>query len=236
VRFPVASDRQRRSNRWSTDRTRNWAFYMSGQSTDRTTDRATAGSWMTYAEAAERFGTSTEAIRLRSRRLHWRTQRANDGKTLVWIADDAAVRPRVRPPDRPYVQPPDQPPGHISEISQLTALLTAQHERADRAEQRADEANKRADVATALADKALAQAAEAEKRVEQAESRLNQAQDRLNRADRLEMEQDKLESELEAGKIGLSEALADAAELRQQIEQARAGSRLRRAWRAWRGE
>jgi hypothetical protein len=64
-------------------------------------------------------------------------------KTLVWIADDATVRPRVRSHDRPYVQPPDQPPEHESEINQLTALLTAEHERADKAEQRADEANKR---------------------------------------------------------------------------------------------
>jgi hypothetical protein len=39
-----------------------------------------------------------------------------------------------------------------------------------------------------------------------------------NRADRLEMAQDQLETDLEAAQIGLAEAQADAAELRQEIE------------------
>jgi hypothetical protein len=34
--------------------------------------------WLTYAQASERFGVSAEAVRLRARRLGWRTQPGND--------------------------------------------------------------------------------------------------------------------------------------------------------------
>jgi hypothetical protein len=228
-------------------------FHMS----DHPTDRTTAGSWATYAEAGERFGITAEAIRLRARRLRWRTQRANDGRTLVWIPEDTAVRPRVRPPDRPYVQPPDQSPGHINEISQLTALLTAEHERADRAEQRADEANKRSDIAIALADKALTQTTEAEKRAEQAEIQAKEAVDRAilaesgltgerNRAERAEKAAEEAQiarAEAEADAAAAREAESRARKVLQALEELRApeaGRAGQRRWArlraAWRGE
>jgi hypothetical protein len=46
--------------------------------------------WQTYAQAGERFGVSAEAVRLRARRLGWRTQPGNDGRTLVLVPDNAA--------------------------------------------------------------------------------------------------------------------------------------------------
>ena len=39
--------------------------------------------WITYADAADRLGITAEAVRHRARRLKWRTQPGNDGKTLV---------------------------------------------------------------------------------------------------------------------------------------------------------
>ena len=48
--------------------------------------------WLTYAQAGERFGVSAEAVRLRARRLGWRTQPCNDGRTLVLVPEDADVQ------------------------------------------------------------------------------------------------------------------------------------------------
>jgi hypothetical protein len=86
--------------------------------------------WETYAAAAERLNTSTEAIRLRARRLRWRTQRSNTGRTLVMVPDDAAVP--ARPSVQPDGQPPDQPTEHNRTISTLTALFTEQHQEGER--------------------------------------------------------------------------------------------------------
>ena len=49
--------------------------------------------WMTYAEIGKRFGLGTEAARTRVRRLGWRTQPGNDGRTLALVPEDADLRP-----------------------------------------------------------------------------------------------------------------------------------------------
>ena len=54
------------------------------------------GEWLTYAQAGARFGLSADAIRMRAHRLGWRTQPGNDGRTLVQVPEDAAVKPRAR--------------------------------------------------------------------------------------------------------------------------------------------
>lgn len=56
-----------------------------------------ADEWLTYQQAAERFGNSPEAIRRHARRHGWRTQRANDGHTLLLIPDKADAGGRARP-------------------------------------------------------------------------------------------------------------------------------------------
>ena len=91
-----------------------------------------AETWLTYAQAGERFSTSAEAVRLRARRLGWRTQPGNDGRTLVAVPDDVDVQPRPRPPVQSGVQSVGQP-----EIARLAGLLAVADARADQAEKRA---------------------------------------------------------------------------------------------------
>jgi hypothetical protein len=67
-----------------------------------------AERWLTYQQAGEVLGMSPEAARQRARRLKWRTQRGNDGRTLVLLPEVPDVRPRVRPPGQTAVQPPKQ--------------------------------------------------------------------------------------------------------------------------------
>ena len=138
--------------------------------------------WLTYAQAGERFGLSAEAVRLRARRLGWRTQPGNDGRTLVLVPDDADVQPRPRPPE----QPAEQPPG----LDAVHGALQREYERADRAErtadlerQRADQAEKRAELERDRADRAETRAATAEADRRAAEGRVDAA-DADRRAER----------------------------------------------------
>jgi hypothetical protein len=126
--------------------------------------------WLTYAQAGERFGLSSEAVRLRAKRLGWRVQPGNDGRSLVFVPDDVTVRPRPRAPvqsaDQPTVQPAVQPAGQAEEIARLTALLIAANDLLERADQRAERAEKRAEQAENRADQAItrADAADADRR------------------------------------------------------------------------
>jgi hypothetical protein len=150
--------------------------------------------WLTYAQASERFSVSAEAVRLRARRLGWRTQPGNDGRTLVLVPDDADVQPRPRPAE--------QPPGHDAVQAALQRERADQAEntadlerlRADQAEKRAESERDRADraetrAATAEADRRAtegrADAADADRRAERAraeaaEGRAHRAEERAN--------------------------------------------------------
>jgi hypothetical protein len=129
-----------------------------------------AERWLTYQQAGEVLGMSPEAARQRARRLKWRTQPGNDGRTLVLLPEALDIRPRVRPPGRtagqPPVQtpeqtggqPPVQPPGQTGDDkaladvvaafreveARLLADLEAARARADLAEQEREEARIRA--------------------------------------------------------------------------------------------
>src|SRR4051794_22797972 len=96
--------------------------------------------WLTYQQMGELFGMSPEAARQRARRLGWRTQPGNDGRTLVLVPPETDVQPR----SRPAVQTPDQTPGQPVEQTgdgnALAELLRAEIERADAATQRAAKA------------------------------------------------------------------------------------------------
>jgi hypothetical protein len=72
-----------------------------------------AETWLTYAELAERLGTTPEAARAKVNRGRWRKQLDNTGKAKVLVDLDApAARPRslARTPDhRPDLQPHAHP-------------------------------------------------------------------------------------------------------------------------------
>jgi hypothetical protein len=70
-----------------------------------------APQWMTYAEAAQRFGISSEAVRQIALRRKWPRRRPNDdpfGRVQVQIPPDEEVRPRtaVQRPDEHHIERP----------------------------------------------------------------------------------------------------------------------------------
>lgn len=80
--------------------------------------------WLTYAELAERFGSTPEAMRQRSLRGQWRRQTNNDGKTIVLLPDDVSVRPRKkkqRTNDTGVERPKQTPPN--KDLERIIAVL-----------------------------------------------------------------------------------------------------------------
>jgi len=53
--------------------------------------------WLTYREAAERLGSTAEAVRYRAIRGKWPRMRGNDGRARVQVPDE---RPSATPPVR----------------------------------------------------------------------------------------------------------------------------------------
>lgn len=106
--------------------------------------RHIAGEWLTYQQTGERLGISSEAARQRARRLRWRHQRGNDGRTLIQLPEDEkarvpvylAVQTGVQLPVQPPVHPVGQPVGEVVALRELVDVLRTQ---LARAETRADE-------------------------------------------------------------------------------------------------
>jgi hypothetical protein len=101
-----------------------------------------AEQWLTYHQAGELLGMTSEAARQRARRLRWRSQKGNDGKALVLVPEDHAVRPRVRPTvqaggrRRAFVQDvqtADQHPDLVGELAATRTLTVALQAQLDRA-------------------------------------------------------------------------------------------------------
>jgi hypothetical protein len=90
--------------------------------------------WLTYAAAGRLLGTSVEAARQRARRLGWRTQPGNDGRTLVLVPDQPDVHPVGQPPVHPYIAPSASP----TEMEALRELATAMREQLAKAETQAE--------------------------------------------------------------------------------------------------
>jgi hypothetical protein len=227
------------------DRTNDQQAGRAPPSTDRTNDRTTGpeigAAWLTYAQIGERFGMSPEAARQRARRLRWRTQPGNDGRTLVLVPESTAVQPRGRPPDRTAEQSPVQPP----EIARLSGLLDRAHERADKAEQRADAADAVRRAAEALAERERERADDERQGRERAETRADRAAAAIagerQRADVLRDRLDAVRAQItaaeaaaEQGRVG-AQAAQDAAEALRRADDARKArglvARLRAAWR-----
>ena len=176
--------------------------------TDRTTGPAIGAAWLTYAQIGERFSMSPEAARQRARRLRWRTQPGNDGRTLVLVPDSTAVQPRGRPPDRTTDQPTVQTPGQPSVFARLSGLLERANERADKAEARAEQERQGRERAEARADTADTDRRAAQARADQAEA------GRDNERARADDLRDRL--------IAMQEQLADAHAALQAAEEAKA--------------
>ena len=64
------------------------------------------GDWLTYREAAERLGSTAEAIRYRALRGKWPRRRGNDGRARVQLPDEPNP---VRTPCAQPVRTPSEP-------------------------------------------------------------------------------------------------------------------------------
>jgi hypothetical protein len=228
------------------DRTNDQQAGRAPPSTDRTSDRTTgpeiAAAWLTYAQVGERFAMSPEAARQRARRLRWRTQPGNDGRTLVLVPESTAVQPRG-PPDRTAKQAPVQPP----EIARLSGLLDRAHERVDKAEQRADAADTARCAAEALAERERERTdderqgrARAETRADRAEAAIAGERQRADvlrdRLDAVQAQVAAAEAAAQEGRVG-AQAAQDAAEaLRRADDVRKARGLVARLRAAWRGE
>jgi hypothetical protein len=223
------------------DRTNDQQAERAPPSTERTNDRTTGpaivAAWLTYAQVGERFGLSPEAARQRARRLHWRTQPGNDGRTLILVPDSTAVLPRGRPPDRTAVQTP--------EFARLSGLLDWAHERADKAEQRVDAADAARRAAEGLAERERERADDERQGRERAEARADRAEATVtgerqradvlrDRIDAMQAQVAAAEAAAEQGRVG-AQAAQDAAEALRRTDDARKATglvaRLRAAWR-----
>ena len=107
---------------------------------ERVEGRHITGEWLTYQQTGERLGISPEAVRQRARRLHWRHQRGNDGRTLIQLPESEEPRTPVRLTVQTGVQPPVQPVGQSTgEAAALRELVDVLRTQLAKAETRADE-------------------------------------------------------------------------------------------------
>src|SRR6478735_2549435 len=94
--------------------------------------------WLTYQQAGALLGMTADAARQRARRLGWRTQRGNDGRTLILVPDEPGVQPHGQPHGRPSRQPPPHTDEHQGEIHALRELVSTLREQLAKAEAQAD--------------------------------------------------------------------------------------------------
>jgi chromosome segregation ATPase len=196
--------------------------------------------WLTWQQAGERFGLSPDAVRMRARRLGWRTQPNNEGRTLVLVPADAEVRPRERAPEHMGAHSAVRSGEQSVEIMRLATLLEASDGRAKRAETRVEQAEQRADRAEKRADAADTDRRSAEARADRAEQAV--AGER-SRADTLRDRLDAAEDELRQAREAADQARQHATDAEDAIEAARRADAERKArgrWTrlrtAWRGE
>jgi chromosome segregation ATPase len=177
--------------------------------------------WLTYAQIGERFGLGTEAARTRVRRLGWRTQPGNDGRTLAMVPDDVDLRPagaRAGGPAGDHAPDRDE--------TALTGLLTGALATLEGA---VEALREQLDATNARAVRAEADRADERRRADDLRAQI----DVLN----VEMTARRagLEADLEAARRRAQEAQRDADALRAIDDRRMAMSRWGRAWEAWRG-
>jgi hypothetical protein len=185
-----------------------------------------AERWLTYQEAGEVLGMSAEAVRQRARRLKWRTQPGNDGKTLVLLPDGSAVRPRVRPPVQTAVQPPVQTDDDKALADAIAAFLEVEARlRADLEALRAHANQANATVAR----QAIEMVVQAE-RVGRAEAEAAVARDALAREIR---QAEQAEAARKTAEIQAGAALAARDAMQAELDAWTSGGPLARMWRAF---
>jgi hypothetical protein len=148
------------------------------------------GRWLTYEEAGELLGISTQAARMLSKRRGWarRTPNAYGDRAQVLVPPDLIVHPRSAliaeragsafTSEQPHTNGHDQ--ANVQAIEVLREQLGVANQRADHAEQRVDEERARADRAEQRAGDERDRADRAEKRTDE----------ERNRADRIEQRAD----------------------------------------------
>jgi len=196
--------------------------------------------WLTWQQAGQRFGLSPDAVRMRARRLGWRTQPNNEGRTLVLVPADAEVRPRERTPEHMGAHSAERSGEQSIEIMRLATLLEAADGREKRAEARVEQAERRADRAEKRADAADTDRRSAEARADRAEQAV--AGER-SRADALRDQLDATQNELQQVRDAAEQSRQHAREaedglqaLRRADEARKARGRWARLRTAWRGE
>lgn len=182
--------------------------------------------WLTYSQIAEMRGISRDSAERTVRRRGWRRQAGNDGLVRVAVPLAWLEAGESSPPDNHPDSPPDKSTdangmavaieaiqqAHRAEIEAKDSLVGALREQLTRAEERADAATARADQA----DRAIA--------------------GERARADVLRGRLDAAQQAADQARAAAQDAQQTAEGLRQADAVRRAGGRLVRAWRAWRGE
>ena len=175
-------------------------------------DQSSQERWVTYAQAGELLGISTQAARMLAKRRGWarRTPNAYGDRALVLLPAEMVVQPRIAlttehtgyttgsvsdqpiPPDRVNVQP------FADAIEALRKQLGIAHRQMEEANARADRAELRADSERRRADEEHA---------------------------RVEQQIETLQKELSESRIAERLATAESADLRRRVDQADADHR-----------
>jgi hypothetical protein len=132
------------------------------------------GTWLTYEQAAARFGLKPEAMRKRSKRLGWASRLANDGKVHIRVPEEADIA--ARQARHPGGHPAGRSGGQSTSDKALEAAIAALRERAEAAERRAEEAEARVRTVEAEREVAWVQAARAEGEAKAQRDRIAEAQ------------------------------------------------------------
>ena len=141
--------------------------------------------WLTYADAASALGMTTESIRQRARREHWRKQIGNDGKALVLVSADTSRNPVGDPPDEPPASRPVRRPDNDTALMQARIgdmERHAQELRADLERERAERTQER-ERAEHLVGEVANLARELARVAEQAAGRERELQTRVTSAE-----------------------------------------------------
>ncbi len=81
------------------------------------------GGWLTYQEAGDQLGISSEAVRAKASRKRWRRQLGNDGLARIWLpAGDRPMNAQARELGDRLVTP-RSPPGRKASDAQLIKAL-----------------------------------------------------------------------------------------------------------------
>jgi len=201
--------------------------------------------WLTYAQAGERFGLTSDAMRMRARRLGWRSQPGNDGRTLILVPDDATIEPRARSPEGSLTRATERTAEQSEVIERFLDRIEAADARAVRAEHRAEQSEQRVERAEQRTEQAEQRADAERTRADQMRERLEMAHGVLTttekRANQLRDSLDTTETLLRIAERRAREAedaasvLREVAAAQRQAETDRKAkgllARLRAAWR-----